>query len=168
MKDCFALLLSTVKKAFCYEGRATRKEFWLWVLANYIVNFIFLLLFAIGAAIHDVIGAIFAILLILVWVVELVITIPLAVRRMHDVNLSGFWLLYLLPCGLPLIYAVYLLGVDSSCTRFVEKHKEVGSPWLGWILTWLFWYAGAPLAQLLLFIYAGRKEDNEFGPNPYV
>jgi uncharacterized membrane protein YhaH (DUF805 family) len=168
MKNCFELLFSSVKNAFCYEGRATRKEFWLWILASYIVNFVLMIIVGIGSAIHEFVGGLFALVMLVVAVIEIIVLISLAVRRMHDINLSGFWLLYLLPFGLPLIYAVYLLGVDSSCTRFVEKHKEVGSPWLGWILTWLFWYAGAPLAQLLLFIYAGRKEDNEFGPNPYV
>ncbi len=167
MKNCLALLLSTVKKTFCYEGRATRKEFWLWIFATAVVNFFIGLVCGLLSLI-PLVGIIFTLLFLLFVAVEFVITISLAVRRMHDVNLSGFWLLYLLPVGLPLIYAVYLLGVDNSCNRFIEKNKEVGSPWLGWIITWLCWSVGAPLAQLLLFIYAGKKEDNEFGPNPYV
>ena len=168
LKNYGLMLFSTVKKVFDYSGRATRKEFWGFILAAFIVNFLLAIFAGIMAAIADFLGIIFLFLLLLVYIAEIVITIPLAVRRLHDINLSGFWLLYLSPFGMPLIYVVYLLGVDQTCDKIIENNKKVGSAWLGWILTWLLWPLGSCAAQFLLFIFAGKKEDNAFGPNPYA
>lgn len=168
LQEYLMMLLSTVKKVFDYNGRATRKEFWGFLLAVSIFNFV-LLIFSLGmAAIADFLAVVFAFIFTLVYIAEIVIIIALAVRRLHDINLSGFWLLYLSPLGLPLIYVVYLLGVDQTCEKIIENNKKTGSSWLGWILTWLFWPVGSIAAQFLLFLYAGKKEDNAFGPNPYA
>ena len=111
----------------------------------------------------------FLFIFILVIVAELLIYLSLTVRRLHDLSLSGFWLLYLNPVlGLPLIYIVYLLGIDTSCERFIENIKKVGSPWLGWILLWLLWPLGVCGTMFLLCLSAGKKEANEFGENPYA
>ncbi|MCL2888767.1 MAG: DUF805 domain-containing protein [Elusimicrobia bacterium] len=86
VKDAF-------RKYFVIDGRATRPQYWYYVLA----------LFLIGIAagiVAAVFGKIAAILGALVWIVfflwELAVIIPsitVAVRRLHDAGFSGWWLL---------------------------------------------------------------------------
>ena len=117
-----------------------------------------------GSILGNIILGIIAILYLAITVCY----ISLSVRRLHDLGLSGFWLWYLNPFGLPVVYMVYLLDLDSACNQVVEKIQKTGSTWLGWILAWLFWPVGAAATLFLLFLYNGKREDNEFGPNPYV
>lgn len=168
MKNDLMMLWTTVKKIFTYSGRATRKEYWMFILACVIVNFVLGVLIGGFAAIAEFLGIIFGFLGFLIILAEIFIILSLSVRRLHDIDLSGFWLFYLSPVvGLPLIYIVYLLGIDCSCDKFIENTKRVGSPWLGWILLWLFWPLGAVAATFLLFLYAGKDEANSFGESPY-
>ena len=166
VKDIVQTIVSTLKKSFSFKGRATRKEFWLFWLFTFIVHLLLGVVALLLAG--SVLGTIWGILSLIVCIALLFPYISVAVRRFHDLGLSGFWFWYLNPFGLPVIFVVYLLGLDKIADRIVEKIQNVGSPWLGWILTWLFWPCGATVALILLFLYAGKKEDNEFGPNPYI
>lgn len=164
--DIWNTLFGTFKKSLTFQGRATKKEFWLYVLFMVVVVIVFGLLTALTAG--SVLGYIVLGIAAIVYLAMIVCYISLSVRRLHDLGLSGFWLWYLNPIGLPVIYMVYLLDLDSACNRVVEKIQKTGSVWLGWILAWLFWPVGATATLLLLFLYKGKQEDNEFGPNPYI
>ena len=159
-------LIGTLKKSVTFKGRATKQEFWIFVLFEFVVNFVLLGLTAL--TIGSVAGNILLGLTLLVDLVLLVPYVSVSVRRLHDLNLSGFWLWYLNPIGLPVIFMVYLLDLDKASNLVIDKIQKIGSVWLGWILTWLFWPIGAGFTLFLLFLYDGKKEDNDFGPNPYV
>ncbi len=151
-------IIDGFKKAFTFAGRATRRQYWTFCIFAWLMA---LILGVVLALIQEV----------LAWLLVLVLLVPqisIAVRRLHDVNLSGFWMWYLSSMGLPIVYMAYLLDLDPACGKMVERIRSTGSAWLGWILAFLFWSAGAPLALALIFLYAGKKEDNEFGPNPYA
>ncbi len=159
-------IIHTLKHTFCLCGRARRREFWFYVVS---VNIALLLLMIIGLGlgrIAEVLGAIWMGLTALVAIALAIPMISLVVRRLHDVNLSGFWYWYLTPCGLPVIYMVYLLDLDQSVNSIVEKIKNVGSTWLGWILAFLCWTVGAPVTLVLLFLYKGTAGQNQYGPDP--
>ena len=159
-------LIGTLKKSVTFKGRATKQEFWIFVLFEFVVNFVLLGLTAL--TIGSVAGNILLGLTLLVDLVLLVPYVSVSVRRLHDLNLAGFWLWYLNPIGLPVIFMVYLLDLDKASNLVIDKIQKIGSVWLGWILTWLFWPIGAGFTLFLLFLYDGKKEDNDFGPNPYV
>lgn len=159
-------LTATVKKAFDYKGRASRCEFWTYAIAAWVVNLAMLIVIAIFSAIAEVLGMILAAPCAVIMIAMLVVGISLSVRRLHDVGLSGFWLLYLSPYGLPVVYVAYLLGLDSTCDKLIEKNNKIGSCWLGWILTILAWAVGASAVLFLIFLYPGKAEANEFGENP--
>ena len=161
------LIKQALLKTFSFQGRATRKEYWGLVLFAAIVNLILQGIIFVAFRIHPVVGWIFAIPALIVWLGLVISTISAGVRRLHDLSLSGFWFWYLNPFGLPVIYIVYLLNLDEASNLIIEKIQKIGSAWLGWILTFLFWPVGASAALLLLFLYSGKKVDNEFGPNPY-
>jgi len=158
-------LLDTLKRSVSFKGRSTKLDFWTFFLFNVLVNIILFALFLLTAG--SVLGVIVGIIALLIDLVLLFPGISVSVRRLHDLGLSGFWLWYLNPAGLPVIYMVYLLDLDRASNRIIEKIQNIGSPWLGWILTLLFWPLGAALTLLLLFLYTGKNEENEFGPSPY-
>ena len=158
-------LIGTLKKSVTFKGRATKKEFWIFILFDVVVNFVLLGLTAL--TLGSIAGTILGVLTLLVNIALLVPYISLSVRRLHDLDLSGFWLWYLNPVGLPVIFMVYLLDLDKASNLVIEKIQKIGSVWLGWILTFLFWPVGAGFTLFLLFLYDGKKADNDFGPNPY-
>jgi uncharacterized membrane protein YhaH (DUF805 family) len=74
-----------------FDGRANRAEFWWFTLFNFIVNTI---LNVLGQAsdLFWVIGVLYSLAL-------LVPSIGVGIRRLHDINRSGWWLLIgLVPC----------------------------------------------------------------------
>jgi len=76
------------KNAFVYTGRASRSAYWWYALATFIVYVILnlILVRALGG------GAGVALYYLLV-LASIVVSLPLGVRRMHDINRSGWWLL---------------------------------------------------------------------------
>ena len=158
-------ILQCLKKAVTFSGRATRREYWTFFCFTLVVLVILGILcgLAEGSTLGDILLGITG----LIGLALLVPNISVSVRRLHDVNLSGFWMWYLMPLGLPVVYMAYLLDLDPACNAIINKIQNIGSCWLGWILTILFWGAGAPITLFLIYLYAGKKEDNFFGPNPY-
>jgi uncharacterized membrane protein YhaH (DUF805 family) len=76
--------LTVLKKYAIFNGRARRKEYWMFVLFNAIVSIV---LGIVDAALQlNVIGTIYS-------VAVLIPSIAVGVRRMHDVNKSGWFLL---------------------------------------------------------------------------
>lgn len=159
-------LISTLKKSVTFKGRATKSEFWIFILFWFVVNVVLVGLTLLTAG--SIAGRILGVVTLLVNLALLVPYISVSVRRLHDLNLSGFWLWYLNPVGLPVIFMVYLLDLDKASNLVIDKIQKIGSVWLGWILTWLFWPIGAGFTLFLLFLYDGKKADNDFGPNPYA
>ena len=168
IQDSLNGLVGTFKKWVTFAGRATRAEYWIYVLAEIIIFAILGVICAIVSASNiEPLDNIFYTLSAIVVLLLTICHISLLVRRLHDLSLSGFWVWYLNPSGLPVIFVLYLLGLDTACEKVVSKIQGTGSPWLGWILTWLFWPFGSVVAMILLTLYKGKSEDNEFGPNPY-
>ena len=165
-------IIDTLKKTLCFKGRATKLDYWTFILFCLLVDIVFVILGGaaswLSAKIEMSFPAVLVLaLFILVDIPLLLCLISLSVRRLHDLCLSGFWLFYLNPTGLPVIFMVYLLDLDPTGSRIIEKIEKVGSPWLGWILTFLFWPVGSGISLLLLFLYDGKDEENEYGPSPY-
>ena len=93
------------EKYFCFEGRAGRKEFWMWVLAVFIVNFI--LGFIPGKA-GMIICAIFSLAILLP-------SLGATARRLHDVGKSGWMqLLGLIPIVGALIVLILCIPEGSK------------------------------------------------------
>ena len=171
----FSLLLETFKKAFTFKGRATRKEFWTYVISAYLIQLIVSIFCAIILVVmekisYDIAQVFGVLLIILQLILNICLIIPgisVSVRRLHDLNLTGFWLWYLSPLGLSIVFMVNLLNLDNSCNAVMEKVTKCCTTWVSWILLPFFWFFGAPLSLLLLYLYKGKEEDNDFGPNPY-
>jgi uncharacterized membrane protein YhaH (DUF805 family) len=82
--------ITVLKKYAVFQGRANRKEYWMFVLINFIVSF------AIGFASGMLAAMIDPSLALISTVYSLAVMIPsiaVGVRRMHDTNNSGWFLL---------------------------------------------------------------------------
>ncbi|WP_251423655.1 DUF805 domain-containing protein [Veillonella agrestimuris] len=99
--------VSAMKDKFAtFSGRASRKEYWSFVL--------FSIIFAIVAALLDVAFETNEIISNLVSVIFIVPSISVTVRRLHDVNKSGWWyFIYLVP----LFGALYILYLTLKKTQ---------------------------------------------------
>jgi len=75
-----------LKKYAVFSGRARRKEYWTFVLFNFIIG----LVLGFTKAIH---GSNVSLLITIYQLAILIPSIAVGVRRMHDVNKSGWYLL---------------------------------------------------------------------------
>lgn len=113
-----------------FSGRASRSEYWWIVLFNFLVNLTALVLGALASAVVDsTVGSdspAFAWAVVPVVVLTagyalfaLVPGLSLTVRRLHDANFSGWWLLLALVPGAALVVVVFsLLPSSPAGARF--------------------------------------------------
>lgn len=87
---------------FNFEGRATRKQYWLFFLFNFII----VMILGIFAGMDNFIGTLFGILYALYSLAVILPNLSIGARRLHDRNLSGWWQLLVL---LPLVGSLILL-----------------------------------------------------------
>lgn len=90
---CIEGFLQAWKKAFTFQGRARRKEYWCFSVIS-LLAFVALLFvdFALGTVYVDEESAV-GLLSTLYFLAALVPGIALFIRRLHDVNWSGLWFL---------------------------------------------------------------------------
>ena len=116
IKSCF-LKYST------FKGRATRSEYWLWVLFTAIAGILFVILDNIlGTLIITKAGEPLGILNLIFRISVLLPSIAVSVRRLHDVNRSGWWILI----GFTIIGLIPLLY--WHCCKSYEKESKYGKP----------------------------------------
>lgn len=158
--------MTILKRLYCFSGRATRKEFWLTVLGLAAVEIVV----GVVVAVLQAIGLDFVAIPIgvVVIIAVLVASVANVFRRIHDLGLSGFWMIYLSFVGLPCMYVAYVMDADESAKLVVSRIKDVGSPWLGWILAIIFWPVGSFFGLLIILLSQGQNSDNKYGPNPYL
>lgn len=113
MKEAKNWYIAVLKKYAVFSGRARRKEYWMFVLVNFIIGFVLDFieaLFMPGSSRMSLpgVGSIGApwIIYSLYNLAVLLPSIGVAIRRLHDTNRSGWWLLIEL---VPLVGAIGLI-----------------------------------------------------------
>ena len=103
MMPFMSAMKSGFKNSFSLSGRASRSEYWFWVLGG---NIFFMAMF-IGSIILAIVEVpVLPALMMLAPILLVPGSITLVVRRLHDVGMSGwFWFVALVP----LIGAIYLI-----------------------------------------------------------
>lgn len=95
--------LVVLKKYAVFEGRARRKEYWMFILFNILIGLVLGVIEGIAGLGSDtnvsILSAVYS-------VAVLIPGIAVSVRRLHDTNKSGLWLLISL---IPLIGGIILL-----------------------------------------------------------
>ncbi len=134
-----AIKTCLIDKIFNYQDRGSRSEFWWFILFTWLMSLVLAplqLFFLVG----QIIAFIFSIWLFLA-------SVSVSVRRMHDLNRSGWWLLF--------PYACMILGGIVALTGLV--HIGIALLILGGI---------AIIALWIMMIFRGTAGTNRFGEDP--
>ena len=117
--------LEALRKYAVFDGRARRMEYWMFVLINCLIVVVLSVvdtvvgLFSLGNSVGALTG--------LYWLVVLVPSVAVTVRRLHDTDRSGWWaLLALLPLlGTIVLFVFCVLDGTPGANRFGENPKAV-------------------------------------------
>lgn len=123
-----------VKRAFQkyarFDGRASRGEYWWFVLATFLIELVVYVPVIIGAAADIPALALIGILLLLVAVLAFIVpSIAVGVRRLHDANFSGWlYLIALIPCGSIVLLVLFCMPSKPEGARFDKAtgHNPAG------------------------------------------
>jgi len=138
--------VAVLKKYAVFQGRARRREFWMFVLFHTIIWFVLLV------ADHIAFEGFFTVP-ILPFAYQFAVFLPMlgvTVRRLHDTGRSGMWLLL----GLP------PLGFVMILQWLYEIYREVSPLW-GHIPTGI-----ATLVLAAFTALKGMEGKNKYGPDP--
>jgi len=149
-----------IEKYADFTGRAPRAEFWWYFLAVIIASIVARIIDNIlGMNVMGPYGPLSLILMLGL----LVPNIAVAVRRLHDTDRSGWWILLpIVPYCLAFVLggAAMMGGAASGSAMGMSAGMGIAS---------IFLLIGAACALLLLVFYClpGTPGDNRYGPNPY-
>jgi len=129
-----SLMLQPLSKYAQFEGRARRSEYWLFTLFQILVTVGLAILVGITGASVDtldvpgqepnLLGGLLAFALILFWLAMIIPSLAVTVRRLHDSDKSGFWmLLHLIPFGGFVIFIFTLLDGTPGPNRHGPDDK---------------------------------------------
>ncbi len=114
-----------------FEGRARRKEFWMFTLVH------FLIIMALQAGMvmlggmnpESSIGLVIMSLLGLYSLAVFIPSLAVSVRRLHDTGRSGWWLLigFVPVIGVITLIVFYVQDSQPGANQYGENPKEVGS-----------------------------------------
>ena len=96
--------LEVLKKYAVFGGRARRKEYWFFVLFNFIFAVVLAFIDGMIGTFNAETG--FGVLSGIYGLAVFIPGIAVTIRRLHDTDRSGWWLLI---CFIPLIGAIWLL-----------------------------------------------------------
>ena len=105
-----------------FRDRTPRSGFWWWFLFTQIVNIVAQVLMGVFAAMGQTAALIGAIIVLVVILGLLIPGIAVSVRRLHDLDKSGWWLLI---CLIPLVGAIIL--IVWFCTKGTEGPNRFGT-----------------------------------------
>lgn len=103
--------LSVLKNYATFSGRARRKEYWMFTLFNFIISIVLMILDGALGLINYETGL--GVLSGLYFLAVLIPSIAVSVRRLHDTNRNGWWMLInFIPFGF--IAFIVFMCLDSK------------------------------------------------------
>ena len=135
------------KRAFQIQGRASRREIWYWfIFTNVVQSFLMLVAGAVAYKTDLHFTSELMTLTLLVFLFPLVVFIPtltLFIRRLHDFDFSGWFVLIgLIPSGFT---SISVTNASGDFTSLI--------PGVGFIALWI-----------ILFLKKGTRGENSYGP----
>ena len=118
--------MDVLRKYFVFSGRARRKEYWMFILFNILIS--------IGLSIVDRVTGLYSaesgvgLLSTIYSLAVLIPSIAVGVRRLHDTNRSGWWMLI---CLVPFIGSIvllvfFVLDSDPGTNQYGPNPKLAG------------------------------------------
>jgi uncharacterized membrane protein YhaH (DUF805 family) len=145
-----------------FTGRAPRAEFWWYVLALIVAGIVVHIVESILGLSHMIFYA-FGPLSLLFRLATIVPSLAVSVRRLHDTNRPGWWVL------LPLIPELLMMVAAAMTAGAVVAGGGLGAAVGGGILTVLIGLVALVGAVVLIVFCAmpSQPGSNQYGPNPY-
>ena len=134
-------------KAFTVRGRAMRSEYWWFALFYLIVGMVAYILNIVVPIVGPIIYAVISLLLF-------IFSFTAGVRRLHDLNRSGWWLVS--------PYVLALLAVAAMLFSLLSASTVMMS--IGAFLC--FASAAAFLVLFIMMMFKGTRGPNRFGEDP--
>ena len=144
-----------------FTGRASRPEFWWYVLALVVAFIVVGILERIGGVAH-MFWYTWGPLTLLLRLATIVPSLAVTARRLHDTNRSGWWVL------LPLVPECLAMFMAITTAGAVMAGGGIGAAVGGGILTGLIGLVALAGAVVLIVFCAmpGQAGDNRYGPPP--
>ena len=146
-----------IQKYADFTGRAPRAEYWWFVLAMVII-FVALTIVESILGLNRMVLGVYGPLTTLLWLAVLVPSLSVGVRRLHDTNRSGWWLLLMVPYAI----AGVLMVRSMSAAAAAGTVPGFGAAGILMLIGFV-----CVIVLLVFYCLAGTPGDNRYGPNPY-
>lgn len=153
VKTCF-------EKRLTFSGRASRSEFWYFHMFNVFVRCTIVVIFCYAS---NLLSNNFEIILIILLLTALNPNLSASVRRFHDINRSGWFVLWIYAFTIPFIILIILSAVPIL-NSILPKDP---------LMTVFIAFVVASIISVVVSIYLtillsrkGTVGDNRFGPDP--
>jgi len=167
-------MILPLKRYAQFSGRSPRKEYWMFVLFNIIVSLVLSVVDSVlGLGGHtssysSATGSGFAAgagtsggILSGIWSLAILVpSIAVGVRRLHDIDRSGWWMLApILLIAVAMVAALGRLGVNPDASM------------VGFGIFFMIALLAGGIMSIVLLVWAcmyGTRGPNRFGPDPYA
>lgn len=127
--------LKVLKQYFDFSGRARRKEYWMFVLFNYLIIILLTVLIFISSETFsnssevDTPSLFLLSILGLYTLFTIIPYLAVAVRRLHDINKSGvYWFVQFIPIAGPIWFLVLICTEgEAKSNKWGNNPKGVGN-----------------------------------------
>ena len=154
--------LCITKKYFCFKGRARRKEFWSFILFNLLINIAVAFYYSkIAASGGDTSN-----IQILYAFIKLALFIPgyaVLVRRLHDVNFSGWWAI--LPF-LGMLIAGIMSGYINSMQQIASAAEDMSVAMIIAVIIGFISGIASLVVVVVTPFFKSNMKENKYGPIP--
>lgn len=115
--------LSVLKKYAVFDGRAQRAEYWYFALVSIIISIVLTMIDGATGSFNAMSG--FGLLSGIYTLAVIIPTIAVGVRRLHDTNRTGWWiLLALVPLiGFIVLIVFFVIDSDPSANQYGKNPK---------------------------------------------
>ena len=145
-----------LKKYAVFSGRAPRAEYWWFYLATVIVQ-IPLTIVDEGLADWSPLSSLFSLVILLPW-------LAVSVRRLHDINRTGWWL------GAFFILIFVVAGAAVAAMGDFSGGETGPDPSGSMLVAMIVGVVGFAILGITIFVFtvtAGTEGPNDYGPDPY-
>lgn len=151
-------MILPLKRYFDFSGRSRRKEYWMFLLFTVLANIVLGTLDSLlglnfgedeGVRDNGILTSIFSL-------VTFVPSISVAVRRLHDTDRTGWWLLF------PLLAIFALIIAFAPSVGFSERDFQPGPGFMNALGVGALSF----LVPIVFFCLDGTRGPNRFGEDP--
>ena len=104
--------LEVLKKYATFNGRARRKEYWYFALFNFIISIVLMVIDGVTGTLNAEVGI--GMLGGIYTLAVLIPSIAVSIRRLHDTDRSGWWLLIVLIPFIGVLVLLVFAVLDST------------------------------------------------------